>query len=63
MGVMFLIIEVVRATITDEERQKRLNRISFLAGVLVKGIVEKQQSTYEGAEKNESDINISHSGR
>lgn len=48
-----MVIEVVRANITEEERQKRLNRISVLSGILVQGIIEKNQSTYEEVDENE----------
>ena len=36
-----MIIEIIRPDITEEERQKVLKRIEYLAGLMLKGIREK----------------------
>lgn len=35
-----MIVEVIRANITEEEREKILNRVAILSGILLKGIME-----------------------
>lgn len=35
-----MIVEVIRADITEEEREKILNRVAILSGILLKGIME-----------------------
>lgn len=36
-----MVVEVIRADITDEEREEILRRASIIAGVLLRGIKEK----------------------
>lgn len=49
-----VVVEVIRADITDEEREEILRRASIIAGVLLRGIKEKGvKHTYENPNNNQ----------
>ena len=48
-----MVVEVIRADITDEERKEVLRRASIIAGELLKGIKEREvKHTHDNQDKN-----------